>query len=206
VTVVAAGADRHRDDDELGVRDCLGERIGRLESGSRPDRRIEIPARHAPHAGPARRPPDRGADEPRSNHREPLERGRGRLRRRLRRPRLAPRFALRQVEHGGEKCLHTGLCERPAVRVDELSNECRLALGVDDRRPGRFLVLVDTKNELEAAVQGREQGTIDRLDLASKVLEIAHSPRFCTVSALIRPALPLESRATRTPRRFSACQ
>ena len=139
--VAASDADRHRDDDELGARDRLGERAGRRVEGLR--------ARRLARASPRRRPSPRPVRRRRASRRGRRRRRAGRCRRSRasatarRRPAAAaggpgaapPRSSCFITSSTArEHRLRRALGQRPCICGTQLPQELRLALCVDQRR------------------------------------------------------------------------
>ena len=182
-----SSADRNRDDDELRVRDRLGERRRRLDRAARRRAlehagvRVEAATAGARAAGGER---DGRADEPGADDGEALDRARP-LGRSLGRRRSAPvgrDLLLQHVENGGEDRGDAALRQRPGVRRDERLQQLRLALGIDPALAGRVLVVADGGHELEPPVQQLEQPPVELGDLVPECVEVAHAWCFSPAS------------------------
>ena len=173
-------ADRNRDDDELGVRDRLRERLRWLERAAC-GRALEhagvgVEAATArPRAACGQR--DGRPHEPRAHDGEALDRPRplGHSRRRRRCRPVGRDLLLQHVEHRREDGGDAALRQRPGVRRDERLQQLRLALGVDPALAGRVLVVADGGDELEPPVQQLEQPPVELGDLGPECVELAHA-------------------------------
>ncbi len=175
-----SGADRHRDDDELGVRDRLGERRRRLHApsaaarSSTPESGIEAAAAR-PSARRGER--DRRPDQPGADDREALDCARpvGDAAGADRSAPLGRHLLLEHVEHGGEDRPHAALRQRPAIRGDERLQQLRLALGVDPPLARGVLEVAHRSNELEPPVERLEESPVELVDLVAEGVEVAHA-------------------------------
>jgi DNA-binding protein HU-beta len=188
---VGERSDGDRDDDELGPGDRGLERGGgvveRLRPGRLPQRGgVDVPAGD-PRAGAAGGEGHRRADEPRAHDRDARDRGRRRPRGRcLRRGAVPAKFLLHDVEDGREDRLDAALGQRPCICGIQLAQELGLALGVDRRRTRLLLVLADTTDEVEAPVEGLQDGPVERADLVPQLPEVVH---FGSFSWFCRPSV-----------------
>jgi hypothetical protein len=181
------GADRNRDHDELGVRDRIGERGGRLHTtagrGAFEHGGIGVEAATA-RAGAAGSEGHRGPDEPRADDGKTLD-GAWPIGSRFRRGGYAPGrrdLLLQHVEDCREDRVDRSFAERALVRGDEGLQQLRLALGIDPALPGRVLVVADGGDELESPVQKLEEAAVELRDLAAESFEVAHSTCFSPAS------------------------
>ena len=171
-----SGADRNRDDDEIGVRDRLRERRHRFHGTAcrcpREHAAICVePATARPVAAGGEgdgRPHEPGADDGEALD-GPLPLGRRRGSGRCRGAPIGRDLLLQHVEDRREDRPDASFRKRPGVGRDERLQQLRLALGIDPPFARRVLVAPHGRDELEAAVERLEQRAVERLDLGAEV-------------------------------------
>src|SRR5581483_11482547 len=126
--------------------------------------RVRIPADDVRDPGAPSREGNRRADEARPDDRERRDVERRPRAGRTGHARLGARLLLHHVEDRREEIADAAAREWAAVRGDELLHELGLARRVDRGRAGLLLVVADARDELEPAVERREELAVDGRD------------------------------------------